>query len=318
MGRFLLSRLVQLLIVALLISMVLFVVLRLLPGDPARSVLGLRATAAQLRAERHVLGLDKPLVVQFADFASNALRGNLGRSIQSGDPVTSDLAHALPVTLELIISALVLAVVVGVALGATAAIRRGGAIDKFITVLASINSGVPSFVWGLVLVLIVSLGFRLLPSAGYVSPFSDPAAGIKSLLLPVIALSLPSIGIMARISRAVLVDVLDQPYIQFARSKGVGRMRIYMLHALKNGAVPIVALIGTEFAYILGDTIAVESVFAMPGVGKLMLDAFLARDYPMIQGVALVIAITVMVVTLLSDLASFALDRRIMQRAVTA
>src|SRR5579862_2461702 len=262
MARYLIGRLAQLLLVALLISVVLFATVRLLPGDPARSVVGLHATAAQLKAERQVLGLDKPITTQFGTFVWHALQGNLGRSISSGDTVTSDLARAVPVTLELVISALVLAVIIGVALGMVAAVQRGGPLDKLITVLATINSGVPSFVWGLVLVLAVSLGLRLLPSAGYVSPFSNPGAGIKSLLLPVIALSLPSIGVVARISRATLVEVLGERYIEFARSKGIGAMRIYLIHALKNAAVPIVAIVGAEFAYILGDTIAVENVFA--------------------------------------------------------
>lgn len=314
MARFLVARLGQMLVVGILISAVLFVVLRLLPGDPARQVVGLHATASQLRAEDRILGLDKPVALQYVDFVWHALQGNLGRSITSGDSVAGDLGRAVPVTLQLVVAALVISMVVGTSLGLVAAARRGGIVDKTITVAATFNSGLPSFVWGLLLVLVVSVGFRLLPSAGYVSPFVDPGPGIESLVLPVIALSLPSIGVIARISRASLVEVLDEPYIQFARSKGIGWARIYLLHALKNGAIPIVTITGTEFAYILGDTIAVETVFAMPGVGKLMLDSFLDRDYPEVQGVALAIAVTVMVVSLLTDLATMALDRRLVRQ----
>jgi peptide/nickel transport system permease protein len=177
-----------------------------------------------------------------------------------------------------------------------------------------ISSSVPSFVWGLSLVLILSLTFRLLPAAGYVSPLENPLGGVKSLILPVLALSLPASGVVGRVSRAALIETLQEPYTQFARSKGIGPARIYGVHALKNTAVPVITILGTEFAYILGDSIAVEWVFSLPGLGRLMMTAFLGRDYPVIQGAAILITIAVVLVTLVVDLLSVALDRRLRDR----
>jgi peptide/nickel transport system permease protein len=301
----------QLLGVALVASVLVFIAVRVLPGDPGRQILGRNAPAAAVAAKDAQLGLNRPLPVQYGRWLADAVQGNFGASLISGQSVTHVLANTLPVSLLLVILALVLASMAGLVFGLAAARRPDGWLDRAITAYSALTSALPAFVWGLALVLVASLTLRLLPPVGYVNPFTSPLQGLRTIIMPVVALSLPSMGVITRISRVTLVESLASPHITFARSKGIRNSRVLLVHALSVAAVPIIAIIGTEFAYTLGDAVAVESVFGIPGVGQLLLNSFLQRDYTTIQGAVVAITLVVVVVTLIADLASGMVDPRI-------
>lgn len=298
-----------------LASLVLFVALHLVPGDPARRLLGNQASQQQVAIKRHELGLDQPVLEQYWHWLKGVVTGDLGTSY-GGDSVGQLVSNAFPVTLQLAVYALLLALVLSVLLAAIAVRRPGGAVDTTITVVSSLSASIPSFVWGLTFILLFSLTVRWLPSSGYVSPLEDPEAAVKSLVLPVVALSLPGIGTLARILRASMLDALAQPHAQFARSKGLAMQRLYLVHALKASAVPFVAAAGAEFAYILGDAVVVEYLFAIPGMGKLMIDSYGDREYPIILGVALVYTVLVVIGTAISDAVSSRVDPRVREAAL--
>jgi peptide/nickel transport system permease protein len=302
--------------VAVMASVIIFLAVRVLPGDPARQILGRNAPAAAVAAKDAQLGLNHPLTVQYLRWLGSMVRGNLGTSLTSGQSVSSVLASTIPVSMLLVCLALAVGTTGGVLLGALAARKPDGWLDRAVTAYAALTSALPAFVWGLALVLVASLTLRLLPPVGYVSPFTAPLQGLRTIIMPVIALALPSMGVITRITRVTLRESLANPYITFARSKGISNARIMFVHALSNAAVPIVAIIATEFAYTLGDTVAVESVFAIPGVGQLLLNSFLQRDYAVIQGAVVVITVIVVLVTLLADVVAAWFDPRIRDQAL--
>jgi peptide/nickel transport system permease protein len=311
MGWYIARRIAHLLPVLLVASAVLFVLLRVVPGDPARQLLGKQATERQLDTLRAELGLDQPLIEQYWEWLKGLPTGDLGETIGAAEPVSNLIESALPVTLQLAVLALVIAMLVALPIALFSATRPGGKVDTALTAVSVLATSVPTFVWGLMMVLLFSLTFTLLPSSGYV-PFSeDPVNWAKSMVMPAVALAMPTIGTMSRVARASMLEALEQPYVQFAHSKGIRQTRIVLVHGLKNAAVPIVAVGGAEFGYILGDAVIVESIFSMPGMGKLMIDAFLDRDYAIIQGAAIVYTILVVMSGLLADLVSAKLDPRI-------
>jgi peptide/nickel transport system permease protein len=311
MGRFIARRVAQLVPVLLLATVVLFLVLRVVPGDPARQILGKQATEQQLEAKRAELGLDKPLIEQYWDWLKGLPQGDLGETYGSAQPVSELVREALPVTLQLAIVALVIATLVALPIALFSATRPGGHLDNALTAVSVVSTSVPTFVWGLTLVLVFSLTLHLLPSSGYVEPLENPVEWAKAMVMPAVALAMPTIGTLSRVGRAAMIETLDEPYMQFARSKGLSRSRLLTVHGLKNAAVPIVAVAGAEFGYILGDAVVVETIFSLPGMGKLMIDAFLDRDYAVIQGVAIVYTILVVLSGLLADVVSAKLDPRI-------
>lgn len=314
----LLRLLAQLSAVALTASVLIFLAVHVLPGDPARQILGRNAPAAAVAAKDAQLGLDRPLAVQYASWLGDLLHGNLGASLTSGQSVSGLLASTVPVTMLLVTCALAVGAVGGILLGVIAARRPDGWLDRLVTSYSALTSTLPAFVWGLALILVVSLSLRLLPPVGFVNPFTSPAQGLRTIIMPVFALALPSMGVITRITRVTVRENLGDPFITFARSKGISGARVMFVHALSVAAVPIVAIIATEFAYTLGDTVAVETVFAIPGVGQLLLNSFLQRDYATIQGAVVVITLIVVLVTLLADLISAVLDPRIRDQSPVA
>lgn len=318
MGRFVLRRLAQLIPVLIAASVVLFLALHILPGDPARRLLGIQASARAVAAKRHELGLDQSIVTQYWNWVAGFWHGNIGTSYASNQSVAELIRAAFPVTLQLVAYSLVLSIIVALPMAVVSVRRPGGVVDTVLTVVTVVSTSVPAFVWGLGMILVVSLSLRLLPSSGYVSPLTDPFTAVKSLAMPVVALALPSIGTIARVSRAALLDIQDEPYVQFARSKGISARRLALVHSLKAAAVPIIVICGTEFAYILGDSVVVETIFALPGMGKLMIDAFLARDYPIIQGVGLMYTILVVLASLIADTLSAEVDPRMRREVLPA
>lgn len=310
MLTFVLRRLGQLLVVVLLASIVLFAALQVVPGDPARRILGTHAPQEQVDAKRAELGLDRPLVEQYLDFAGGVPAGDLGTSLGAGQSVADLVSAGLPITLQLVFLALAIALAAAIPIAVVSAAKPGGWVDNALTAVTIVSTSVPTFVWGLSMVLLFSVTFKLLPSSGYVPFGEDPVGWLKSMIMPAVALALPSIGTLGRVGRAALLESMREPFMHFARSKGIGRWRLYLVHALKHAAVPIVAVAGAEFAYILGDAVVVEWIFALPGTGKLMVDAFAQRDYPIIQGVALVYTVLVVLGGLLADVLQAKLDPR--------
>ena len=268
-------------------------------SDPAATILGQdAATPAAVAHLNHVLGLDKPLVVQYADWLSQAVRGNLGTSYFSQIPVSQSISQRLPVDLSIAITAVILAVIIGGTAGTVAAIRRGGWFDRGLTIVCSAVSTLPAFVVGIILVVIFAVTAHLLPANGYVGPAQGVGPWLEHIILPSLALALQVAADIARQLRTSLVAVLDQNYITGARVRGLPYRRILIRHALRNASGPALVILGNDFPLMLAGAVAAEAVFSLPGLGQLLLNAAESRDIPVVQGVLLVIATFVVVVNL--------------------
>jgi len=295
--------LVRLAGVLLAVSLLVFLIVHAIPGDPAVIAAGLEASPETVARMRHDLGLDRPLPVQFATFVTGALRGDFGVSIRTGAPVRDEIRDRLPHTIRLAAGATLLAAAIGVTAGIASAIRRGRAIDRLLMGGTVLAVSTPSYWLALMLMLVFSLRLGLLPSIGTGTPWHD--------VLPIATLATYSSGLVCRMTRAAMLDALGGDYIRTARSKGVPERIIVVRHALGNALVPIVTLLGLRFGGLLAGTVLVESVFAIPGVGRMMVDAVLARDFPMVQGGVLVIAATYVLTNTAADTFAEALDPRV-------
>ena len=297
--------------VMLIVAFMVFGLLYLAPGDPAAVIAGDQATPAQVQAIRISLGLDKPFLTRFGTWLWQILHGNLGKSIFTGLPVTTMIAQRLEPTLSLMVLSTLIAIVVAIPLGVLAAARQGSWIDRAVMALAVFGFSTPVFVVGYLLAWVFALKLGWLPVQGF-HPISDGFwRFLRGLILPSVALGLIYIALIARITRATMLEVLGQDYIRTARAKGMGMTRILFVHALKNAAVPIVTVIGSGVALLIGGAVVTESVFAIPGLGRLTTDAILQRDYPVIQGVVLLFSFTYVAVNLIVDLLYTLFDPRI-------
>lgn len=278
-----------------------FVVMRVLPGDPALLMLseaGASAeTVAELRAE---LNLDEPLLVQYGRYLQDLLQGDLGRSLFTGRRVTTTIAEQLPSTVELAVAAMSLAVVLGTALGVLAAVKNGTWLDTVATAISVVGVSVPIFWSGLLLIWLLSLRLDLLP-----------ATGPDQLLMPTLVLGFASAGSIARLVRGSLLEVLSQDYVNTARAKGVRERAVILRHALKAAFIPVITLIGLQFGFLLGGTVVTETVFSRPGIGRLMVSAILWKDLPLVQGIALLVALSYTLLNMVVDLLYAYLDPRI-------
>lgn len=287
---------------ALLVSVLSFLLLLLVPGDPATTLAGENPAPGQVEAIREQLGLDRPLVLQYLSWLGSALQGDFGTSIFSRAEVGELVWARVPVSLSLAVVTLVMAIVVGLTAGLVAAAYRGSVVDRVVTMIASAGIAAPSFWIGLLLVTFIALQLQLLPAVGYVPLAEDPVEWLKHLLLPAAALAAHPAAEIARQLRGSLCDVLDNDYIRTARAKGLRRRPILLKHALKNSGTVVVTVIGLELASLLGGAIVVEQIFAIPGLGSLTVMAVLQRDVPVIQAVVLLSAVAVLVTTYLVDL----------------
>ncbi len=303
MLAFVLRRVVQLLPTLLLISVVVFALLRLMPGDPAVVLAGQDASPEIVADLRARLGLDRPIPVQYALYLAGVSRGDLGRSIRSRQPVAGEIAHRLPATLVLGFTAIGAAFALGVVLGTVAAVRPNGLADTAILVLALLGVSAPTFWIGLILVLAFAVHLGLFPVAG--------SGGPEYLVLPAATLTLSSLAFFARLSRSTLLDALAEDYIRTAVAKGAGRARVLLRHALRNALIPPITFGGLEFGRLLGGIIAVETIFAWPGAGKALVDAIATRDFPMVQGLVLAFALLFALLNLAVDIVNGALDPRV-------
>ena len=292
-------------------SIVVFGILRLVPGDPVYSILGLNSTpklAAQLRAQLH---LNDPIFVQYAAWIGGVLHCDFGYDYRSGQPITELIGNVLPVTLELVILALGLAILFGVPIGMLAAVTRGRIPDKLAMGATMLGISVPDFWLGIVLILVFSLRFGWFPASGFVPLNQDVLQNLKDMILPAIALGAAFAAVLIRITRAAMVDVLHEDHIRFTRAKGIGERSVIFRHALRNAAIPIVTVIGLQAGYIVGGTIVVEQVFALPGLGSLLLNATLARNYPIVQMGVLILGVSFVLANLAADLLYIVLNPRL-------
>jgi peptide/nickel transport system permease protein len=305
---YVLRRLVHLLPVLFGITLVVFFMIHLIPGDPARTLLGTRATAEGVAALRASLGLDRPLWTQYLDFLGRLVRGDLGESIFYNADVTGLVLERLPATIWLLVAATVLSLLISVPLAVLAASRRGGVVDQAVRAVPLAGLGMPAFWVGIMLILLLSLKLDFFPVSG----FGDTTLEhLHSIVLPGLTVALALTPILIRSLRTSMIGVLDSDYVVTANAKGLGHARVILSHTLRNAAVSSVTVLGVNIAYLVGSTLVVERVFALPGLGTLMLDAIFNRDFAVVQGVTLVFAVMVVIINLLTDVAHAALDPRV-------
>ncbi len=293
------------------VALFVFSLLYLTPGDPAALIAGDQASPADIARIRATLGLDRPFLVQFGDWCWRILHGDLGTSIFTRLPVAHLIGQRLEPTLSLLLLTLVIAVAVAVPLGVVAAWRHGSAVDRLATAVSVLGFSLPVFVVGYLLAYVFALELRWVPVQGFTPISAGLGPFLANLILPALALALLYIALIARITRSTMLDALAHDYVRTARAKGVGPVRILVVHALKNAAVPIVTVIGFGFAALISGAVVTESVFAVPGIGRLVTDAILRRDYPVIQGVVLLFSGLSVLTNLAVDLLYTVFDPRI-------
>jgi len=303
MATYLIKRLLLAVPVLLGVSVVVFTMIRLIPGDPAQLMAGQAATEEIIREIRETLGLDRPVVVQYAIFLRNAARGDLGHSLFNRAPVTEELALRFPRTVRLGVASMLVAAAIGVPAGIISATRHLTWVDSLVMVVALAGVSIPVFWLGLNLILIFAVRLQWLPAIGHET--------WAHLILPAVTLGTASAAIIARMTRSAMLEVLRQDYVRTARAKGVAEPSVVGRHALRNALIPVVTVIGLQLGTLLGGAVLTETVFAWPGVGRLLVDAVLARDYPIIQGTVLLITSTFVLLNVLVDMVYAVLDPRI-------
>ena len=315
MTTYIVRRLIHAFIVLFLVTLIVFFAMRLLPGDPilmlVTSTEQQEYTEEQIIKLRHEFGLDKPLVLQYLDWISSILRGNLGTSILNRQPVEQELLRRLPITLHLGGLAFIIGHIIGIPAGIISAVRRGTLLDSVVTTLANLGITVPNFWLAILLMYAFGLYLGWLPIMGYSSPFDDFWLSTRQMIMPVICLAIFPIAGSARQARSSMLEVMGQDYIRTAASKGLTERMIIFRHALKNGLIPILTLSGMGIPIILGGSVFIETVFVIPGLGRLAVSSVINQDYPYVQGVTLLIAITVVLSNLVVDLAYGLLDPRV-------
>jgi peptide/nickel transport system permease protein len=287
-----------------------FVLVALIPGDVARTIIGARGTEEQYLQLRHSLGLDEPLQTRYWDWLTSAAHGDLGNSLFSQEPVTALLNSRLSATFCLVIGATLLATILGVVLGVAGALRTG-TIGRAVDAIALVGLAIPDFLLGLILVAWFAVAFEVFPATGYVPFEQSPSDWLRSLVLPVVTLALPATAVVAKQTRDSMREVFERPFIRTLRASGVSRRSLIFKHALRNAAIPVVTVVGLVFVGILSGTVVVESVFAIPGLGGLAVQATTQHDLPLIQGVVVYFTVLVVAMMLIVDLAYGWLDPRV-------
>jgi peptide/nickel transport system permease protein len=303
MTRFLARRLALTLPVLVGVATLVFSLIHLIPGDPAQAILGEAAPQADVEELRRRLGLDRPLLEQYGVFVAGLVRGDLGTSLRTGLPVTSQILERMPATFELAAAAMLVAICVSIPLGIAAAVRRGTAVDHAAMTLALTGVSVPNFWLGPLLAIVFSVELGWLPVSG--------RGTLLHLILPAVSLGAALAAILARMTRASMLEELREQYVTAARARGVSQMRAIVRHAFRNSLIPVVTLVGLQFGAVLTGAVITETIFAWPGIGRLLIQSIGFRDYPLVQGCILLIAVTYVGVNLLTDLVYGVLDPRI-------
>ena len=311
MGRYAVRRLIQAVPILALVSLISFGIMQLVPGDPAIIIGGPSATPAELDQIRINLGLDKPFLVQLWIFYVNLLQGDLGRSLLLGKPVLEAVIERTPITVSISIYSLILTVVIGLFIGVLAALRQNTWVDQVATSFALIGVSLPNFWIGLVMIVLFSVKLGWLPTSGYVEFSKDQIGWLRSATMPAVALAMLQIGLLARITRSTMLEVLRQDYVRTARAKGLSEWRVVGKHAMANVMIPVITVIGIILSVLLSGSVVIENVFSVPGIGSLLGNAILRRDYPMIQGGLLFVAAALLLLNILVDIAYAWLDPRV-------
>ena len=311
MGRYVLRRLLESAVTFVLVTIVVFLGVRALPGDPARALAGEESDPATVAQIRHEYGLDRPLPVQYRTYVTKAVTGDLGRSTRTGLPVAATIGHALPVTLQLATFAIAIAVLIGVGAGVIAAVRRRRPAEWAANTVALLGLSVPNFWLGLMAVLVFAIAYPVLPASGFVSVFASPVESVRHLLLPALVLGSGLAAVIMRQTRSAMLEALSADYVRTARAKGLGGARVVFGHALRNSLIVVVTIVGLQLGALISGAVVTEQIFVLPGFGKLTIDAVFTRDYPMIQGVVLVTATAYIGINLLVDLLYSVIDPRI-------
>ena len=315
MTRFLTSRVLSLAFVLWLVTIIAFVMIRLAPGDPSAVMLGADAAPKAVAEFRAAYGLDRPIPVQYLAWLGHVVRGDLGMSIYLGRPVTTAILERLPISLTLTLSAFAIAVVLGISLGLVAAYWHDTWVDRLVSVVAALGLSMPSFWLGICLIYLFAVRWPVMPSGGFVEPWIDPGKSFRHLLLPAFALGYLQSGLIARMTRASMLEALRGDFVRVARSKGVGEFRVVVKHAFRNALIPVLTVTGITLAVMFGGAVVIETVFTLPGVGRLLVNAVVRRDYPVVQGTLLVVAAWYVVVNIAVDVLYTVSDPRIRLRA---
>ena len=308
--RYIVQRLIASVPVLLGVSILVFLMIHLIPGDPARQIAGMEARPEEVERIRNELGLNDPLQVQYARYLGRLLQGDLGRSLHSRRPVIEDIKERFPVTLQLAVASTVVATIIGVSAGVISAVYKHKWIDHVVMISALLGISMPVFVIGLLAMWLFALHLRWLPSGGLGGPWYT-WEGLKHLVLPAVTLAGTSIGIIARLTRSSMLEALRQDYIKTARAKGLSELLVVVKHALRNSLLPVVTYLGLEFGFLLGGAVVTETIFSLPGLGRFLLSAISSRDYPVIQACILLGALFFVVVNLVVDVLYSYLDPRI-------
>lgn len=314
MAGYVVRRLLGALPILLGVSVLVFALLHLIPGDPVLAMLGNEADPRAVRALRQELGLDRPLPVQYVEWLGRVLRGNLSRSIQTREPVARLILERFPATLELAAAALLLGVSGGVVAGVVSARRRDRPSDYLATSLALFGISMPNFWLGILLILVLSLYQGWLPPGGHVGLTVDPLGNLRYLVMPAIVLAVQIAGVVTRTVRSSVLEVLAQDYVRTARGKGLGEHPVFYRHALKNALIPVTTVVGLQLGALLGGAVITETIFSWPGIGKFLVDAIFSRDFPIVQGIVLLVTVFFILANLAVDVAYVYLDPRVTYR----
>ena len=314
MGRFILGRVLAIIPVLVLVTAGVFFLIHLTPGDPIDAMMAESADPSVKAALSRQLGLDQPIHVQYLAWMGRLLRGDLGRSIRNNQPVIEDVGNRIRPSVELALLALLIALLVAFPLGMLSAARRNTSVDGAGTAFALLGICMPNFLIALLLIFLFGVTLRWLPVSGYTDPLEDPVNGLRSLTLPAITLGLALGAVITRTLRSSLIEALSEDYVRTGRAKGLPEGAIVGRHALKNSLIPVITVLGLQLGGLIGGAVITEYVFALPGVGRLVVDAVFARDYPLVQGVVLLIALAYIATNLLVDLVYGFLDPRIRYR----
>ena len=315
MTTYIIRRLMHAVLVVLIVSLIVFLLMRLLPGDPILMYVAsgdLQSfSMEQVEHLKKELGMDRPLLIQYVDWLSHAVRGDLGKSILHSYDVLEEILNRLPITLYIGLIAFAIGLIIGPLLGVISAVRRGKWVDNLVTVLANLGITAPPFWIGIIMIYVFALYLGLLPVYGYTSPFEDFGKNVQQCIMPIFVLATFPIASAARQTRSSVIEVLRQDYVRTAWAKGLSERAIIVRHVLKNALMPVVTLQGMLLRNIIGGSVIIETVFVIPGMGKLVVDGMLAQDYPVVQGVVMVVALTVVITNLIVDILYGWLDPRI-------